>query len=121
MKPSHRFYKSLREKIGTRQEVSKLLGVHLRTLERRENGEVEITDEMVAALKWILNNPEPIKLMSIKKAIKCGAGLVKKIKTIPREFIRGSVTLDDSIPKAKFMKLSDSIKISENVKWALNK
>ena len=48
----HRFYKNLREKIGTRDEVSKLLGIHKRTLERREGGQIKITDEMVSALKW---------------------------------------------------------------------
>ena len=53
MKPRHRFYQSLRAKIGTRKEVSKLLGVHVRTIERREKGEIKISDEMVLALEML--------------------------------------------------------------------
>jgi len=55
MQKRNKFYKSLRAKIGTPKEVAKLLGVHLRTLERRESGQVEITDEMVAALEFWIN------------------------------------------------------------------
>jgi hypothetical protein len=54
MKPRHKLYKSLREKIGARKEVSKLLGIHVRTLERREDGQIKISDEMVAALEFWL-------------------------------------------------------------------
>ena len=50
MKPRNKSYAELRAKIGTPKEVAKLLGVHQRTLERRESGEVEITDEMNLAL-----------------------------------------------------------------------
>ena len=50
----NKFYTELRSKIGTRREVAKLLGVCYKTVERRELGHTEITEEMIAALEfWI--------------------------------------------------------------------
>ena len=46
------FYKKLRQSVGSRREVSKLLGIHVRTLARRETGTIKINDEMVAALEF---------------------------------------------------------------------
>ena len=50
----HHFYKHLREKIGTRSYVCKLLKIRFSTMWRREVGKTPITDEMIAALEfWI--------------------------------------------------------------------
>lgn len=46
------FYRQLRESVGTIPEVARLLGVHRRTIVRREQGAVKITEEMVAALEF---------------------------------------------------------------------
>ena len=102
MKPRHSFYKSLREKIGTRHEVSKLLGVHIRTLERRENGQIKINDEMVAALEWWIK---------AVKIVEDNTSLAPKLTT------SGGY----EIPKATFKKLSDPIQMNRNVVWALEK
>lgn len=52
MMARNKFYQTLRESVGTQLEVALLLGVHVRTIKRREQGLVAITDEMVAALEF---------------------------------------------------------------------
>lgn len=47
------FYRRLRESVGSREEVARLLGLNVRTLRRRESGENRINDEMVAALEFV--------------------------------------------------------------------
>ena len=52
MANSHKFYSTLRQSVGTRKQVAALLGIHPKTVERRELGHTKITDEMVAALEF---------------------------------------------------------------------
>jgi hypothetical protein len=46
-------YKSVREKIGTQQQVADLLEVHRITIARRETGVLPITKEATFALLWL--------------------------------------------------------------------
>jgi transcriptional regulator with XRE-family HTH domain len=43
-------YHALRESIGSQKEVAKMLGVDIRTVQRRESGEIMITFEATRAL-----------------------------------------------------------------------
>ena len=43
-------YAKVREKIGSQRDVSRKLGVDIRTVQRREAGEIVITDEATRAL-----------------------------------------------------------------------
>jgi len=52
MQARNKFYAQLRQSAGTRKEVAALLGIHPKTVERRELGRTQITDEMVAALEF---------------------------------------------------------------------
>ena len=58
MTPRHTFYRKLRESVGSRKYVSKLLGVNLKTLWRRENNKCRITEEMTLALLMLKSNHE---------------------------------------------------------------
>ena len=51
-------YKRLRESVGTREYVARLLGVNVKTLWRRENNKCRITEEMVLALVMLKSNHE---------------------------------------------------------------
>lgn len=43
-------YARVRESVGSQKDVAKMLGVDIRTVQRRECGEIVITDEAVRAL-----------------------------------------------------------------------
>jgi DNA-binding transcriptional regulator YiaG len=43
-------YHQLRETLGSQKEVSQRLGVNIRTVQRRETGEILITEEAVRSL-----------------------------------------------------------------------
>jgi DNA-binding transcriptional regulator YiaG len=43
-------YHQLRESLGSQKEVSQRLGVNIRTVQRRETGEILITEEAVRSL-----------------------------------------------------------------------
>jgi transcriptional regulator with XRE-family HTH domain len=46
-------YSNLRKRIGSQKDVAKLLGINIRTVQRRENGEILIMSEAVMALCYI--------------------------------------------------------------------
>jgi len=47
---THNEYATVREKIGSQKDVARMLGVDIRTVQRRECGDIIITDEAVRAL-----------------------------------------------------------------------
>ena len=50
-------YLALRQKIGTQSFVAKILGVSLRTVQRREKGEIAISNEAMIALFELVRSP----------------------------------------------------------------
>ena len=58
MTDRHNCYRKLRESVGTKEYVSKLLGVNIKTLWRRENKKCRITEEMALALAMLKSNHE---------------------------------------------------------------
>ena len=78
MKDRTAFYEELRRKIGTRQQVAKLLGLCNKTIERRELGRTKITDEMVAALNFLIISEESSR-KELKSAIDRFNGVTKTV------------------------------------------
>lgn len=52
-------YRTLRQRLGTQVEVAKLLGVHYRTLSKRERGEISVSPEAEIALRCLLEHRGP--------------------------------------------------------------
>jgi len=55
-------YRTARRSIGRQNVVAPMLGVSIRTLTRREHGEVPITREMVLAIRSIADSAKTITI-----------------------------------------------------------
>lgn len=58
MTDRYKSYAELRKQVGSRIEVSKLLGVCRKTIERRELGHSEVIPEMILALEKLNEKPK---------------------------------------------------------------
>lgn len=65
-------YARVRETVGSQKDVARMLGVDIRTVQRRECGEILITDEAVRALHALSTLSYLKRLIATKEAPNLG-------------------------------------------------